>query len=110
MPLFRIWCFPDRRPAAVKRAKRPLSRQCAFNRLTTFGGSGAETVQVCFCWDKNTAGCFCCIGWKLLANRQPCRLLHGEWFRKNKRSDCNFAAGEIPNLTELAGLIPIGDG
>ncbi|KRY73547.1 hypothetical protein T4A_8444 [Trichinella pseudospiralis] len=85
-------------------------RQCAFNRLTTFGGSGAETVQVCFCWDKNTAGCFCCIGWKLLANRQPCRLLHGEWFRKNKRSDCNFAAGEIPNLTELAGLIPIGDG
>ncbi|KRX96790.1 hypothetical protein T4E_8326 [Trichinella pseudospiralis] len=29
---------------------------------------------------------------------------------KNKRSDCNFAAGEIPNLTELAGLIPIGDG
>ncbi|KRY36567.1 hypothetical protein T01_8201 [Trichinella spiralis] len=58
-------------------AKRPLSRQRAFNRSTTFGGSGAETVQVCFCWDKNTAGCFCCIGWKLLANRQPCRLLHG---------------------------------
>ncbi|KRY20627.1 hypothetical protein T12_10025 [Trichinella patagoniensis] len=58
-------------------AKRPLSRQLAFNRSTTFGGSGAETVQVCFCWDKNTAGCFCCIGWKLLANRQPRRLLHG---------------------------------
>ncbi|XP_003380758.1 hypothetical protein Tsp_06908 [Trichinella spiralis] len=28
-------------------AKRPLSRQRAFNRSTTFGGSGAETVQVC---------------------------------------------------------------
>ncbi|KRZ38390.1 hypothetical protein T4C_8037 [Trichinella pseudospiralis] len=40
----------------------------------------------------------------------PQNLFTVKWFRKNKRSDCNFAAGEIPNLTELAGLIPIGDG